>query len=153
MYPDQIMKTVSSLAHGADDVDGHLAGDAAGDVAAIHGTGRETGHDPHTHPGPPPSSPPPRDVLESAGELLRALAAPIRIAIVLQLRESSRCVHELVDALEVPQPLVSQHLRILKAAGVVVGERAGREVHYQLVDHHLCDIVLAAVDHAGEAHP
>jgi ArsR family transcriptional regulator, zinc-responsive transcriptional repressor len=89
-------------------------------------------------------------VLDTAGELLRALAAPIRIAIVLQLRESSRCVHELVDALAVPQPLVSQHLRILKAAGVVAGTRAGREVHYHLVDHHLADIVLAAVAHATE---
>jgi len=91
-----------------------------------------------------------RAVLDTAGELLRALAAPVRIAIVLELRESSRCVHELVDALGVPQPLVSQHLRILKAAGVVAGERAGREVHYRLVDHHLCDIVVAAVDHAAE---
>ena len=89
-------------------------------------------------------------VLDTAGELLRALAAPVRIAIVLQLRESSHCVHELVDALEVPQPLVSQHLRILKAAGVVAGERVGREVHYRLVDDHLAEIVLAAVAHAGE---
>ncbi|MBV8862259.1 MAG: winged helix-turn-helix transcriptional regulator, partial [Mycobacterium sp.] len=55
-------------------------------------------------------APPPREILEAAGELLRALAAPVRIAIVLQLRESQRCVHELVDALGVPQPLVSQHL-------------------------------------------
>jgi ArsR family transcriptional regulator len=121
------MKTVSSL---ADRSDG--------------------GHEHHTHDALPPIDLPPRAVLDSAGELLRALAAPIRIAIVLQLRESSRCVHELVDALEVPQPLVSQHLRILKAAGVVAGERSGREVHYRLVDHHLCDIVLAAVDHSAE---
>ncbi|WP_428844542.1 ArsR/SmtB family transcription factor [Mycolicibacterium hodleri] len=71
---------------------------------------------------------------------------------MLQLRESSRCVHELVDALAVPQPLVSQHLRILKSAGVVAGERSGREVRYRLVDHHLSDIVLAAIAHAGEAH-
>ena len=90
------------------------------------------------------------DVLDTAGDLLRALAAPVRIAIVLQLRESARCVHELVDALAVPQPLVSQHLRILKAAGVVAGERSGREVMYQLVDHHLTDIVVAAITHAGE---
>jgi ArsR family transcriptional regulator len=93
---------------------------------------------------------PPREVLDTAGDLLRALAAPVRIALVLQLRESSRCVHELVDALEVPQPLVSQHLRILKAAGVVAGERSGREVMYRLVDHHLADIVVAAVTHAAE---
>ena len=95
-------------------------------------------------------SSPRADLLEHAGELLRALAAPVRIAIVLQLRESQRCVHELVDALDVPQPLVSQHLRILKAAGVVAGERSGREVMYRLVDDHLAEIVVAAISHAGE---
>jgi DNA-binding transcriptional ArsR family regulator len=105
--------------------------------------------DTHQH-GSPAADLPPRDVLDTAGELLRALASPVRIAIVLQLRESSRCVHELVDTLQVPQPLVSQHLRILKAAGVVEGERSGREVMYRLVDHHLAHIVVAAVTHAGE---
>ncbi|WP_082945834.1 helix-turn-helix transcriptional regulator [Mycobacterium sp. E1747] len=94
--------------------------------------------------------PPPREILDAAGELLRALAAPVRIAIVLQLRESHRCVHELVDALGVPQPLVSQHLKILKAAGVVAGERSGREVLYRLADHHLAHIVVDAVAHASE---
>ncbi|OBG72284.1 MULTISPECIES: helix-turn-helix transcriptional regulator [unclassified Mycobacterium] len=97
--------------------------------------------------------PPPREILDAAGELLRALAAPVRIAIVLQLRESHRCVHELVDALGVPQPLVSQHLKILKAAGVVTGERSGREVLYRLADHHLAHIVVDAVAHAGEDAP
>jgi DNA-binding transcriptional ArsR family regulator len=97
--------------------------------------------------------PPPREILDGAGELLRALAAPVRIAIVLQLRESHRCVHELVDALGVPQPLVSQHLKILKAAGVVAGERSGREVLYRLADHHLAHIVVDAVAHAGEDSP
>ena len=100
--------------------------------------------------GVPAPEPPPRDVLETAGDLLRALAAPVRIAIVLQLRSSARCVHELVDALGVPQPLVSQHLRILKSAGVVAGERSGREVVYRLGDDHLADIVVAAVTHAAE---
>ena len=97
--------------------------------------------------------PPSREILDAAGELLRALAAPVRIAIVLQLRESHRCVHELVDALGVPQPLVSQHLKILKAAGVVTGERSGREVLYRLADHHLAHIVVDAVAHAGEDKP
>lgn len=110
----------------------------------------EDGHADHVDRGAPPQDMPQRHLLDTAGDLLRALAAPVRIAIVLQLRESSRCVHELVDALGVPQPLVSQHLRILKAAGVVTGERAGREVHYRLADHHLAEIVLAAVAHAGE---
>ena len=110
-------------------------------------THAELDHDHHGTVFPPL---PPRGVLDAAGDLLRALAAPVRIAIVLQLRESACCVHELVDALDLPQPLVSQHLRILKSAGVVVGERAGREVHYRLVDDHLTEIVVAAVAHAGE---
>lgn len=128
------MKIVSTSAQTADS-----AGNTANTVEADH-----------DHSGAPFPELPPRDVLDASGDLLRALAAPVRIAIVLQLRESTRCVHELVDALGVPQPLVSQHLRILKAAGVVAGERSGREVMYRLVDHHLADIVVAAVTHAGE---
>jgi DNA-binding transcriptional ArsR family regulator len=93
---------------------------------------------------------PSRRVLAGAGELLRALAAPLRIAIVLELDRSDRCVHELVDALGVSQPLVSQHLRVLKSAGVVTGERTGREVRYALVDAHLAHIVVDAVAHAAE---
>ena len=88
--------------------------------------------------------------LQAAGDLLRALAAPVRIAIVLELREHDRCVHELVETLGVAQPLISQHLRVLKAAGVVRGDRRGREVVYRLVDDHLAHIVLDAVAHAGE---
>jgi len=43
----------------------------------------------------------------AAGELLKALAAPLRIGIVTELASGPRCVHELVDALGAPQPLVS----------------------------------------------
>ncbi|GAB2687836.1 hypothetical protein GCM10027271_58620 [Saccharopolyspora gloriosae] len=91
-----------------------------------------------------------QQTLVEAGELLRALAAPVRIAIVLQLRTAERCVHELVDALGVTQPLISQHLRVLKSAGVVYGQRHGREVMYRLVDEHLAHIVVDAATHAEE---
>jgi ArsR family transcriptional regulator len=101
-------------------------------------------------PAAPPAPARTPATLAAAGELLRALAAPVRIAIVLQLQESERCVHELVEALRVTQPLISQHLRVLKAAGVVAGERHGREVVYRLVDEHLAHIVMDAVAHAEE---
>lgn len=91
-----------------------------------------------------------RDAYEAAGELLRALAAPIRVAIVTELATGQRCVHELVDALEVAQPLVSQHLRVLRGAGVVRGFRRGREIAYSLVDEHIAHIVADAVSHASE---
>jgi ArsR family transcriptional regulator, zinc-responsive transcriptional repressor len=91
------------------------------------------------------------DGYESAGELLRALAAPLRIAIVTELRTGAKCVHDLVDALAAPQPLVSQHLRVLRSAGVVRGARHGREIEYSLTDEHIAHIVADAVTHAREA--
>jgi len=93
------------------------------------------------------SAPCPPGTLAATGNLLRALAAPVRIAIVLRLRHAPCCVHELVGALGVTQPLVSQHLRVLKAAGVVRGDRHGREVVYRLADEHLARIVADAVEH------
>lgn len=108
--------------------------------------------DGHSSERTAPAPAPPADpaTLSEAGNLLRALAAPVRIAIVLQLRVAERCVHDLVDALGVTQPLISQHLRVLKAAGIVRGSRNGREVVYRLVDDHLAHIVVDAVAHAEE---
>lgn len=95
-------------------------------------------------------TPPPREILDAAGELLRALAAPVRIAIVLQLRESQRCVHELVDALNVPQPLVSQPVQHFAARPLPGDHARGLEDLQMLTDHHLAHIVVDAVAHAGE---
>nr|WP_245537795.1 metalloregulator ArsR/SmtB family transcription factor [Tsukamurella paurometabola] len=96
------------------------------------------------------SAQPEPEILAATGDLLRALAAPVRISIVLQLMRTELCVHQLVDLLGVTQPLVSQHLRVLKSAGVVRGERNGREIVYRLVDDHLAHIVVDAVAHATE---
>jgi len=90
------------------------------------------------------------DGYEAAGELLRALASPLRVAIITELGRGARCVHDLVDALEVAQPLVSQHLRVLRDAGVVTGVRRGREIEYTLTDEHIAHIVADAISHAGE---
>src|SRR5262249_2520674 len=56
---------------------------------------------------------------EAAGELLKVLSAPARLAIVAELSERPRFVHELVDRLGMSQPLVSQHLRVLRGARLV----------------------------------
>jgi ArsR family transcriptional regulator, zinc-responsive transcriptional repressor len=112
----------------------------------------EPPHPGAAHPGSahPGSEAAQRPDFEAAGELLRALAAPLRIAIVTELGDGERCVHELVDALGVSQPLVSQHLRVLRAAGVVRGQRRGREIAYTLADAHVAHIVADAVSHARE---
>ncbi|WP_280689341.1 metalloregulator ArsR/SmtB family transcription factor [Kitasatospora sp. GAS204B] len=89
--------------------------------------------------------------LQAASELLRALAAPVRLGIVRELADGHRRVHELVAALGVSQPLVSQHLRLLRAARIVTAHRKSREIEYSLTDEHVAHIVLDAIRHAAEA--
>lgn len=100
--------------------------------------------------GSPPSRPSPLSGHEAASELFRTLSSPVRIALVTVLTEGERCVHELVDELGLPQPLVSQHLRILRDAHLVTRNRRGREVAYVLSDDHVAHIVADARQHAGE---
>jgi ArsR family transcriptional regulator, zinc-responsive transcriptional repressor len=123
---------------------------ASADEAAYAQVGDRSAAHPMAHGTTAPAPVHTPRTLSAAGDLLRALAAPVRIAIVLQLLESDRCVHDLVDALGVTQPLISQHLRVLKSAGVVQGDRQGREVVYSLVDDHLAHIVVDAVAHVEE---
>ncbi|MDX3192134.1 metalloregulator ArsR/SmtB family transcription factor [Streptomyces sp. MN03-5084-2B] len=127
-----------------------VAGSVEVGMATVTGSGAQPGLADCTPAAEAAPAHPAQSVLTDAGDLLRALAAPVRIAIVLQLRAADRCVHELVDALDVAQPLISQHLRVLKTAGVVQGERRGREVVYRLADDHLAHIVVDAVAHVQE---
>lgn len=88
--------------------------------------------------------------LEAASELLKAFAHPLRLAIVLQVRDGEQCVHDLVDSLGASQPLVSQHVKILRVAGVVTGRRRGREIAYSIADEHVVHIAIDAIAHAQE---
>ena len=89
---------------------------------------------------------------EAAGELLKVLSAPARLAIVTELAARPLVVHELVDRLEMSQPLVSSHLRVLRGARLVTVERRGRQAVYSLADTHVAHIVNDAVHHSTE-HP
>ena len=105
---------------------------------------------------PEPSSPElslretPEPSLQAASELLKALASPVRLGIVRELATRDMPVHELVAALGVSQPLVSQHLRVLRASRIVNARRRAREIEYSLADDHVAHIVLDAIRHAGE---
>jgi ArsR family transcriptional regulator, zinc-responsive transcriptional repressor len=91
-----------------------------------------------------------RAALERATDLFKALSNPLRIGIVRELAGGGRAVHELVAALDAPQPRVSEHLAILRGARLVAAQRTGRTVTYHLVDEHVAHIVEDAVVHANE---
>jgi DNA-binding transcriptional ArsR family regulator len=66
------------------------------------------------------------------GNALAALADPTRREIFEQIAERPRAVGELAERLPVSRPAVSQHLKVLKEAGLVSDRPAGNRRVYQL---------------------
>jgi ArsR family transcriptional regulator len=64
--------------------------------------------------------------------MFKALAAPARISMVQLLKERSLCVGALAKKLGITPGAVSQHLGILKEAGLVEAEKRGYFMHYRL---------------------
>ena len=79
--------------------------------------------------------------LAAAATVIAALDSPLRLEILLRLHERTHVVHELVSHLGKSQPLISQHLRVLKRAGLVESRRSGREVSYRLVSLDTIEII------------
>src|SRR5579864_8735727 len=77
----------------------------------------------------------PRDLSEHA-ELLKALADPhrLRIAATLARTDDDVCVCDLNDGIQLSQPTVSHHLRLLRDAKLVTSQRRGTWVYYRLTD-------------------
>jgi DNA-binding transcriptional ArsR family regulator len=73
-------------------------------------------------------------------EVLRTLANPRRLEIIHRLSQGPCEVGRLAEEIGASQPNISQHLAVLRAAGIVDAERDGREVRYRLTDP---DVVVA----------
>ncbi|MGA3029442.1 MAG: metalloregulator ArsR/SmtB family transcription factor [Candidatus Limnocylindrales bacterium] len=67
-------------------------------------------------------------------EVLKTLSNAKRLEIIHLLADGPREVSRLAEELGISQPNVSQHLAIMRSAGVVEAERDGREVRYRLSD-------------------
>ena len=79
--------------------------------------------------------------------LLKALADPSRLRMLsLVAANGDVCVCDLAAVVEVSQPTVSHHLKVLREAGVVTAERRGTWVHYRVAAgaEELVRTVLAA---------
>lgn len=88
-----------------------------------------------------------REVNLLHANVCQALADPKRILILYALAEGPRTVTELTEALDVPQPTVSRHLKVLRERRLVRGERHGASRRYSLADPRVIDAldVLRAV--------
>jgi len=63
---------------------------------------------------------------------LRALAEPIRLQVVQALAGGERCVCDLTSDLDLAQPRLSFHLKVLREAGLIRARREGRWIYYRL---------------------
>ena len=67
---------------------------------------------------------------DAVAQFFRVLAEPVRLRLVQAMTLKCKAVSALVEETELPQPLVSHHLRVLKEAGIARAERRGAFVFY-----------------------
>ncbi len=74
-----------------------------------------------------------------AAGIARALADPKRLCVLEQLADGERSVSELSRSVGCQVPNMSQHLGVLRTAGLVASRREGNTVFYRLVDNRVLD--------------
>lgn len=72
------------------------------------------------------------DPIQEMSELFKLLGDKTRLTIVGLLKDQELCVCDIVDHVGISQPGVSQHLRKLKAGGLVNENRKGQWIYYSL---------------------
>ncbi len=90
-----------------------------------------------------------KDRYDSAISLFSLMAHPARLQILDILRRGEACVCHLQAALGLPQPYISQQLRVLREAGVLTSRRNGLFVYYQLTDERVVHLLEDVLGPAG----
>ncbi|MFB9224163.1 ArsR/SmtB family transcription factor [Paracoccus cavernae] len=83
-------------------------------------------------------------------DTFKLLGDTTRLSILLCCLNAPRSVGEIAEALDQSQSLVSHHLRLLRAARLVRGERQSRQVFYSLSDAHVSDMLHVMAHHIAE---
>lgn len=84
---------------------------------------------------------------QAGSEILRTIANPARLRILVHLLKGERSVAELEQVLKIRQPNLSQHLRELREAGLVSPRREAKSVFYKLAGekHRMLGGILAQI--------
>jgi len=76
-------------------------------------------------------------------KVFKALADPVRLKIIEFLRDGERCVCEIIPHVDIAQPLVSRHLKILRDSGLVRVRKEGNRRYYSVTDPKIFKIIDA----------
>ena len=87
--------------------------------------------------------------MKTSAELFKALSNPVRWNILRLLKQRPFCVNALTYRLNVSQPAVSQHLKVLEHAGLVRGTKTGLQVHYSPIPERLDECIEMLRDLKG----
>ena len=90
--------------------------------------------------------------LEAAAEILRALADPHRLRILLRLAKGELNVGQLAELEQEKMQTMSARLKVLLAARLVSRRREGQAAIYAIADAHVLSLVDNAIAHAAENH-
>ena len=93
-----------------------------------------------------------QEKLTVSTELMRALAHPLRLKILEFLDQNKNIqVNQIYNTLKIEQSIASQHLRILKNAGVLVADKDGKYMHYAIDYQKVSNAVKAINRFMGKA--
>ncbi len=76
---------------------------------------------------------------EKQARIFKVLSVSTRVRMIEFLKRRSLCVNALARALEITPAAVSQHLRILRDAGIVISDKRGYFVHYRINEKTLAE--------------
>lgn len=85
----------------------------------------------------------------SVAAVLRALGHPTRVWLVRRLSAGDACVCEMLLELQISQPVFSQHLQVLRHAGILRSRRDGNRVIYGLRHPGYAHLIAAAAETIG----
>jgi DNA-binding transcriptional ArsR family regulator len=90
------------------------------------------------------------DDATALADLFRLLGDPTRLKIVVACLRTPLAVSDIAERLDLSVSLVSHHLRLLKGARLVRGERQGKQVYYEADDAHVRRMVEDMAVHIAE---
>jgi DNA-binding transcriptional ArsR family regulator len=83
-------------------------------------------------------------------EVFKALADPTRRKILDLLKEHDLTAGDIAEQFDMSKPSISNHLKILKSAGLVIDEKKGQFIIYSLNSTVLQDVIKWLLDKKGE---
>lgn len=90
------------------------------------------------------------DYLHELADIFRLLGDANRLKIVVACMDEQISVGDIAEKTELSQPLVSHHLRLLKAARLLRHEKQGKQAFYTLSDDHIRCVLQDMLTHINE---